>query len=254
MIRILVLFYFSPVLASTSLGEVFQHGFIFPNPQNLSTNYWEICCVSLPKDGFKIYDKPNGNYIGIFTRNVRTNVGDQARYSTYFVSTLNKSPVILARNLTSEFSEPLVLVGYDEFVIRYFERKNGFVRVGNKAKQMWIDEQEINKKDFRLMEWQSFLKGANDVWVIGSTLELKEKPSVQAKTIKKLDSNLFEINLTTETYGLWVKANVIKHTVHPCEFGCDYNDRRNIEYKLHGWIQIVNSNGLPNVYTNTKGC
>lgn len=49
-----------------------------------------------------------------------------------------------------------------------------------------------------------------------------------------------------------MKVKVTKHKQHPCE--TNLNEKENIEYKLEGWIKILDDTGLPNVSVPFKGC
>lgn len=227
-------------------SQFLQNGLILPAKKE---NKDELCCILSPQEGFTIYDNPNGNVIGILTRSVKQNSGDQTPYRIFFVDIKNKSEKEIE---LSNFQE----IGYEVWALKYFERKNGFLRIINKSNNYWLNESEIIKKKFSITEWQDFLINNSDIffnfYANEPGLDLLDKPSNEGKILKKLGGVLDEIHLTKEKNGKWSKVNVIKRKEEPCI--SDLDDEENIEYKIEGWIKIVNENGLPNVWFFTRGC
>lgn len=222
-----------------------QHGLIIPDDYSDD----DICCIYSPKEGFAVFDKPNGNEIGILTRNAKSNTGRESGYRIYFVD--NKTGAE-TRIDSKDFKE----VGYEVMRITYFERKDGFVRVINQSVDYWINEKEITDKNFRVIDWQQFfiemsgrLMGfyAND-----PRLDLKSEPSYNSVTKATLHGDLFEITPQNNSKGNWTKVKIRKYREHPC--GTDLDDKDNIEYETDGWIEIINETGQPNLWYYSRAC
>ena len=228
-----------------SFGQQRQIGLIIPN--DFSDD--NICCIYSPSDGFTVFDKPNGNKIGVLTRNAKSNKGSEPEYKIFFVdSKTNAETKIDLKN----FKE----IGYEVMSITFFERTNGFVRIVNDSVNYWLNEKEISDKNFKVIDWQQFytemsgqLMGfyAND-----PGLDLKTEPTDNSSTKKTLQGDLFEITPTNETIGNWTKVKVKKYTEHPC--GTDLDDKVNIEFEIDGWIKVVDNNGQPKLWYYSRGC
>jgi hypothetical protein len=231
------------VLSYWSFGQVLQNGLILQATSNKEDN----CCIYCPKSGFTVYKSSGGEAIGKLTRNVSENQGDQAPYRIYFVDMASK---LVNKVELENFQE----IGYEQWTLKYFERKNGFVRINQKS-DYWLSENEIQKLGFEIVEWQTFLSSRSDVggfYANDPGLNLREGPTTQSKILKTLRGDLFEISPTHEHNGLWTKVKVIKRKEHPCE--STLSDKDNIEYELSGWVKIVDDSGTPNVWYNARGC
>lgn len=234
------------VLSSAlSFGQDIQNGLILPDCKESDT----ICCIYVPKDGFTVYTRPNGEEIGLVTRNVHQNVGDQFYYRIYFVDERTKS----VNQIGLEF---LKEIGYEVWAFNYSERKDGFVKFQYETQDLWIRESEIEAEGFSLVDWQSFLMDnvgsflgyyAND-----PGLNLREEPNTHSRIIRALKGDTVQISPTTEHNGLWTKVKVVISKEHPC--GTSLTEEENIIEKLEGWIKIVDENGLPNVWYYSRGC
>jgi hypothetical protein len=227
------------------IGQNKQNGLILP----LNTKDPEICCIYSPKSGFKVFNSPNGKEIGILTRTIKTNTGAQAPYRIFFVDKVTNKVTQIDLN---NFQE----IEYEILSIKYFERRNGFVRIVNKSVDYWLSEKEIKDKGFKLSEWQQFLIDKSG-HVLGyyakdPGLHLRAKPTTESKILKKLVGDLFEITPTEECEGNWTKVKVRKYKEHPCV--SDPTKSENIEYELEGWIKIVDNEGNPNVWYYSRGC
>ncbi|RNI23717.1 hypothetical protein [Rufibacter latericius] len=238
---ILILF----LLTTFCFGQTKQNGLILP----LSSASPEICCIYAPKNGITVYSRPNGDKAGKLTRKVKENTGDQAPYRIYLLPNSDKAAKKLNLSLFEQIDSEV-------WAIKYFERKDGFVRVLDKSDNYWISEKEIAANKFRVTEWQKFIS-ANAGKVLGfyandPGLNLRDAPSVNGKVLKKLKGDLFEITPTTQSKGLWVKVKVKKYKEHPCT--SDLGKKEIVDYELEGWVKIVNDNGEPNVWYYARGC
>lgn len=233
------------LITLNSYCQVRQYGLIIP--KDFSED--NICCIYSPEEGFTVYDNPNGNKIGILTRNAKSNTGSEPEYKIYFVD--NKTNTDTKIDLEN-FRE----IGYEVMSITFFERKDGFVRIVNKSVNYWLSEKEISDKNFKVIDWQQFytemtgqLMGfyAND-----PGLDLKSEPSNNSVTKKTLQGDLFEITPTSDTKGNWTKVKVKKYKENPCV--TDLKDKDNIEFEIEGWIEVVDDNGQPNLWYYSRGC
>jgi hypothetical protein len=237
---IIILFFLTYNL---TFGQVVQSGLILPN----SYEDEEICCIYAPTGGFTIYDQPNGKIIGVLTKNVAQNTGDQSYYRIYFVDNRNKTE-------TQIELENFWQIGYEIWALTYSERQNGFVKLRIENQNLWIKESDLKNVGFTLVEWQTFL---SDNAVLGfyayePGLNLREQPNTSSRIIKTLRGDLHEISPTNEHIGLWTKVKVIIMKEHPCE--TELTEEENIEEILEGWIKIIDDNGLPNVWNYSRGC
>lgn len=208
------------IKANPGLGQMMQNGLIVDiNDPNIS-----LFKRLAPDDGFSIYDRPNGNKIGLFSNHK-----------------------VIVNNVELPFDMVRITqISYHNRAINYFERKDGYVRVITDTMSCWLSEDEIIKNNFKIREWQEFLisNKHNVLGYFANGLNLREGPSTDSKIIKTLKGFNLRIEPTNESNGLWTKVKVIKYKLDPCEGDLGGN----IEYTLEGWIKIVDDKGLPNVW------
>jgi hypothetical protein len=232
-------------ISNICLGQFLQNGLILPQKIDKS----EAFCVYSPIEGFTLYDNPNGMKIGLLTKMVESNTGDQAASRLFYVNNSTKKEKLID---VWTFTQ----IGYEIWAINYFERKNGFVRVIDKSLNLWINENEIIGEKFKITEWQEFLID-NSGKVLGfyandPGINLRDSPSPNGKILKELVGDLLEIHPFRESNGLWTKVKVIKRIEEPCTG--KLSDKENVEYTIEGWIKIVDDNGLPNLWYYPRGC
>lgn len=224
-----------------SFGQFIQYGFILPsNEKNIVELYSDTSFIG-PKNGYTVFGKPHGDTIGILSPKfhvIKTNGGYINEY------------IINLKNDTIRCMPDVHYISYGHRLLYYSERKEGFVKISDDSLKLWISEEEIHNKKFRLVEWQEFFIINSDLLVgyysKDTGLNLRESPSIEGKLIKTLKGDLFEIKPTIECVGFWTKVKVTKYYVHPCNYsGSD--ETKNIEYILEGWIKIVDEQGLPNM-------
>jgi hypothetical protein len=228
-----------------SYGQVLQNGLILPD----QIEDEEICCIYSPKDGFAVYNGPNGKIIGVLTKNADQNVGEQSYYRIYFVDYKTKTETQIGLEYFQE-------IGYEVWALSYSERKDGFVKIKYEAQDFWLKESQIEKVGFSLVDWQSFLTENVDLllgyYANDPGLNLREKPNTNSRIIKTLKGDLVQISPTTEFNGLWTSVKVIISKENPCV--TDVTDEENTIEELEGWIKIVDDNGLPNLWYYSRGC
>ncbi len=226
------------------MAQELQNGLVLP----MNYDEPELCCIYVPNSGLNIYNKPNGSRIGLLTKNVEINKGDQSYYRIYIDRDDSEPEQIDLSN----FQE----IGYEVWAITYTERNNGFLRIVNNQNNYWISERELGDKNFKIQEWPEFLVDnvgqllgfyAND-----PGLNLRTAPNSGSEILKTLQGDLFEITPTNERSGLWMKVKVKKYKEHIC--GSLLSDDEILEYELDGWIKIIDDSGTPNVWYYSRGC
>jgi len=228
-----------------SFGQVLQNGLIIPKENDQSDSYG----IYFPKEGFALFDKPNGEKIGILTSSAESYSGGQTTSEVFFLNNSSKKEKSI--DMWSLFQ-----IDYEIWAINYIERKNGFVRIIDTSLNFWVSENEIVEKKFVITEWQKFLID-NSGNVLGyyandPGLFLRDKPSVEGKILKKLKGDLYEITPYNESVGLWTKVKIKKYKEHPCS--SNLNETENVEFEIVGWIKIVDDSGVPNLWFYARGC
>ena len=234
-------------MTNFAFTQQYQNGLILPDFTKIEQS--EVCCIYLPKDGFSVFNSPNGDNTGTLTRLTDGNKDDQAPYKIFFTDISTDS----AKQLElSNFKE----IGYEIWAITYFERKKGFVRIVDRNVDFWLSEKQIEQKSFKIEKWKDFLisNTGNLLGYYASEpgLNLRMLPSKESDVVLTLKGDLFEITPTEQTVNNWVKVKVIKYKEHPCVSELNQNDL--IEAKFEGWIILVNENGIPNVWYYSRGC
>ncbi|MDR6969619.1 hypothetical protein J2X31_003652 [Flavobacterium arsenatis] len=223
---------------------VTKRGLIVPLVDSLKYSE-EYCCILLPEQGFSVYDGPKGKIIGTIKRIGDKKTDDQVPYKIYFVSGNKKAEV-------NNYRE----IGYELFALNYTDSVQGYLKILDPLKNHWLNVSEIKKHGFKAMSWRDFMIGqSQDVlgyYANEPGLRLRKKPNTDGEIISSVRGDLFEIKLTTETYGQWCKVKVTKYREHPCN--TELNEKENIEYKTEGWLKIIDDNGEPNLYNYTRGC
>ena len=235
------------LITNFCFAQQYQNGLVLPDFEKVEHS--EVCCIYSPKEGFTVFNSPDGTIIGTLTRMTESNKDDQAPYKIFFI---DKSTETANQIELSKFKE----IGYETWAITHFESKNGFVRIVDTNVDFWLSEKEIEEKDFKVENWKDFLISktgsllgyfAND-----PGLNLRALPSKDSDLILTFKGDLFEIKPTAQAEGNWVKVKVIKYKEHPCV--SELNQEELIEEKFEGWIKLIDDNGSPNVWYYSRGC
>ncbi|BDC99072.1 SH3 domain-containing protein [Persicobacter psychrovividus] len=238
-------FFFTVFLLSVNIayGQGFQNGLILPT-QGFNQ---EICCIYSPKEGFNVYDNPNGEVVGRITRNVAQNVGDQSFYRIYHINHQTKAENQIDLKFFKE-------IGYEIWAIPYSQREKEFVKFSYSNQDLWLKQSEIEALGFKLVGWESFLMANMDnlLGYYANGLNLREKPNIDSRIIRNLKGETNQIVLTNEKNGTWTKVKIIIHKKHPCV--TNLSEKENIIEELEGWLKIVDCNGLPNIWYYSRGC
>ena len=223
-------------LCSSINAQIANTGLIIPkNKQDIHSE--KYCCVLSPAVGFKVFDNPNGKLIGTLKK----------EKDNYSMNTLLNDKKIQF----DDYEE----IGYELYALKFNRRHNNFIKLSGKN-NYWLSIDEINKTDFAAIDWMTFLVG-NSSNVLGyyanePGLKLRRTPDINGEILGSVRGELFEIKLTNRTSGNWCFVKITKFKEHPCQ--TELEDVTNIEFKMEGWIKVLNDNREPNIWSYTKGC
>lgn len=235
------------VTINCCLGQTIQSGLILPDFSKVAEG--EVCCIYAPKNGFIIYNSPNGQNVGKLIHQTDNQPNGKEYYKLYFIPS-NSNP---ARQIEiSKFQE----VGYEVFAIPYFQRKDGFVRVLDSTEDFWLSEDEVKTKGFLIKSWQNFLSSkVGDLlgfYANEPGLTLRKEPNQYSEVVETLKGDLFEISPLNQHDGPWTKVKVKKYKEHPCN--SNLKQEEIVEFEMEGWVKIIDDKGLPNVWYYSRGC
>lgn len=222
-----------------------EAGLLLPTVDTLryTSNY---CCILSPKNGFKLYDTPNGKVIGKLKMEIRED-DNQSPYFIYFVTADDK------KKLTTENFK---LIGNEVYAIPFYEKLDGFIRVLTKMGNYWISVKELDNMSFSAKPWINFLLEENEkvlgYYAKAPGLRIRKEPNTSSDIIEAIRGDLFEIKLSNQIKGQWCKVRVTKYREHPCE--TDLDDKDNIERIIQGWLKIIDDEGNSNLWYYAKGC
>lgn len=221
---------------------LYQFGLILPeiDTATLTINSWLL----IPEEGFNIYDAPGGNITGVLTRQTEM-------YESLLLKYADKNkPVSLVELVNAEE------VGSEEFALRYFERRDGFLRILSKEDNYWVRETELERQGFETVDYLNFFL-QNSIAYHGyyanePGLNLHEYPTENSSIIKTIQGDLLMITPQDEFVGNWMKVIVVESYENPCNTDVPYEE--NMVNVYHGWIKMVNDNGERNVWWYPRGC
>jgi hypothetical protein len=225
------------ILTISASAQQWQNGLILPDRSKVKLD--QLCCIYLPKEGFRVYGSPGGALVG--------KLKTEEVYDLVFIHSGKKREI--------DRSE-LIEIGYEIWVMPYCEKREGYVRVISSKYDYWLKESEIAGAGFLTGSWQEFLilweKETMGFYAKDPGLKLRKGPSVNDEVIIILRGNLYEIAPGSEVKGAWMKVKVKKYREHPCE--SDLPQEKIVEYETEGWVKIVDDSGLPNVTYYPRGC
>jgi hypothetical protein len=240
-----IIFLFLAIAPFFLKAQTKEAGLLLPTVDSLRyTN--EYCCILSPKNGFKLYNAPNGKVVGTLQLEIREN-DNQSPYFIYLTTTEDKEQLA-----TDNFK----LIGNEIYAIPFYEKRNSFVRILVDKGNYWIAEKELNKIHFTAKSWINFLLEENEkvlgYYAKAPGLRIRKEPTTSSDLVEAIRGDLFEIKLSNEIKGQWCKVSVTKYKEHPCE--TDLEDKDNIERIIEGWMKIIDDNGDSNLWYYAKGC
>lgn len=237
-----LIFFILIILPFFGLTQKNYRGLILPEVD--STRFDEAyCCILSPESGFNVYDGAGGKKMGVLKRKGKKEKDDLAPYNIYMI----------AGNTEYRY-EQYDEIDYEIYALMYSDSSNGYVRIADTSNNYWLNVQELKKLGFKPMSWMDFLisicKQGINFFVKEPGLRLRKEPNINSEIIGSMRGELFQVNLTGETFGQWGKVKVIKLKEEPCEAGIEGN----IEYETEGWIKVIDDEGAPNLWRYTRGC
>lgn len=235
--------YFCALLLLTDLvhAQFTQYGIIYPDLDKAKDH---CCTIFPPNGGIALYDQPNGTKTGILSRKGRDPYGNEDHYSLVMISNQGDSVKIA---MWGDLKE----VDNEKMALLFSENRNGFVKILPSQGGLWIKEEELEAQQLRAVNYQSYMTERSGE-VLGfypeAKLNLRKSPSASADLIETL-SYLYEISLTGNHQGQWSEVTVIKLKADRCSGEKDIE-----EYKLQGWIKVLDDEGNLNIWYYTRGC
>lgn len=198
--------------------------------------------IDFPVGSTEVYDKNNGNHIG---KIIKEKQYTRHYYNVFLVIGINGDSTAVKR-------EDLREVTYEGTCLKYYEVKDGYVNVLRDTfdKGVWIDIEDLKKNGFAPLSWTDFLlkKKSGFFPLRGLTINLKENPSSESKTIVEMHGDVFLIEFTGEHKGGWFEVRVLRYSQHPL-----IADEEN-PAAYHGWILALDDQVHPQVWYYTRGC
>lgn len=239
-----IILYSILLLPILNFSQALKNGIIITEIDSLKYSD-KNCCILSPEKGFTAYNEPNGKIIGKIKRLESKEKNDQLAYEIYLV-TENKNLKL------NEYTQ----IGYEIFALNFIKEEDGFIKLKNQSRNIWLNINELNKLGFKAINWIDYMV-LNSEKVLGyyakePGLRLRNKPDLLGEIIGSVRGDLFEIKLTGAILGNWAKVKITKYREHPCF--TESNENENIEFKSEGWLKIIDDNGEPNLWNYTRGC
>ena len=190
-----------------------------------------------------VYNGPGGAVIG--TLYLPLSNDENGEHEGYYTAAGTKNHIAVNR-------QDLRRITYEHNGLLFFEEKDGFVRVLHHSlnTQVWIRMKNLEIYDLKAITWMEFMKSNRTSYSphdrIG--MNLRKSPEVKDNKIATMRGDLFSIQLTGTTQGLWAEVKVEQYDVHPCE-----GDSKTLN-SWTGWIKLLDDSGYPNIWYYPSGC
>lgn len=197
-----------------------------------------------PEADFPVYASPDGPVIGIACVNKRSSDG----YEEFLYTPLNAT-----ESIKFDYNDSRE-VYYEQSGLLYFEEEAGFVRIFHhtlKGKPAWIKKANLRACHLKVIPWMEFLlsqKGPMYHPPEEYGLNMRTGPGTSHSVVTTLKGDLYVIELTGNTQGLWAEARVTLYTAHPCE-----GDEKVVN-TYEGWFKLLDDTGYPNIWYYVRGC
>lgn len=237
-----------------------QGGYIAPS-DSLRATYPSTRAIFLPKEGFILFDVPNGEFAGHIRPGILYNAPgglpfvppeDSLLYAS--VGGMKMRPTYLDLSFFFETSD-------DCFFIPFTRRKDGYVQIADDMMSSWIAIEAIEKAHFKLVPWMDFYGKAGTIVVPPpqTTRPIRQSPYADAEVVVEIDENYFEVQVVEYDKesrrcceGPFCYVRATHYKVPPC-LGGGY-DKSNIVGIYEGWLQLIDEHGKRLVLHNPHGC
>lgn len=143
-------------------------------------------------------------------------------------------------------------VGYEQYCLRYHERRDGYVKILHESQYLWIHEGDLEEFGYFAGDYIDLMdKIGKDVlghFAKDPGLNLREGTAVNYAKIVTMKGETMQIRYLGERKGAWGRVEVRIHDDMPCDEG--YSLLKT--YK--GWAKLLDDSGVPNVYFYPRGC
>lgn len=230
-------FLFFTQWANSQSSDLEKYGIGFLIPEKGA----QELCINFPAAVFDLYDTPGGNKIGtLYKKN----------FANLMYSLQKNAASFRIRN------EDMAEFQNKTFCLKYFEEKNGFLKVlaNSTGRGFWISKKDLGYLRITTKSWFDFFVEKKESFYpsIDIGLNLREKHEAKSKKIALLKGDYYLVNLTGKTEGLWAEVIVKKYNFLPCK-AKDINTLKPVS-EQSGWIKIVDDSGTPNIWFHTHGC
>ena len=209
----------------------------------------------IPARGLTLYDKPAGKAVAKLSRFCPVGKFTDGNMRMFI---LPHSDPNNCKHITLQHLHHL---SDDTYVIPFYNNVSGYVKLFDDPMlgPTWAKIDEFESQDYRLVGWKEYYieRRGSPAFANDPGLNLRESPYVDAKKIITINGDNMEITLigfdgNEFCEGSWCKVKVKVYKQSQCTTSIPESE--NLVGTYEGWIKIVDDNGIPNVYINTKGC
>jgi len=236
----------------TLYAQTNQSGFLAPLS---SKDYASKNTVYIPKEGFILYNKPQGEYTGRISKGMPH--GNTAATASELDATIAWRGIRPQHLDISYFFK----TSDDCFYIPFDRQEKGFVQIMDSPYPAWISVADIQKAGFKLVSWMDFYGTPEKMLTIpaGTTLPLRSSPYSDAHKILDLDDEHFTIRVIPFEKqpeicceGLFCYVEVIQYKQNPCK-NRDYSKKNQVKI-VRGWLKIIDETGKRLIIHSVGGC
>ena len=242
-----------PFSKSEILSQKWGTGLLLSKSNSFATQYK----ILFPNKGlFTLYDKPGGSNIGTVNLNTTNENSSSDNLTMQQLSSSTSAiyrTLLINRNNTvfkqAVHPKDIIKVNGNIYGVKIYAQKNGYLQIfpHSMRHKAWIAINDLDKQGFQFSSWRDYLLARpKKHWNVhaGSGLNLRETSNVKGKNILTIKRELFKINLTGQTKGLWMQVNVTR--VSP--------DCLKEFEQYQGWIKALDDKGFPNIWSANSGC
>lgn len=207
----------------------------------------------LPEGGLTLYAAPNGKAVSKLSRFCPVGKFSDGQLRMFVLPLENEND---CRQVTLSH---LVHRSDETYVIPFRQNIDGHVLLFDDEKlgPTWACVTDITAKHFNVVGWKDYLIARQlPAFAKGNGLNLRQSPYSDAARIIVVKGDAMQIWLTGYDEGMcegaWCKVTVKVFQENPCTTSAPESE--NLQKEYVGWIKLVDDNGQPNVYINTKGC
>ena len=156
--------------------------------------------------------------------------------------------------LYSVTREDFIEVTYEGVCLKYYERKQQFIRVLQNIfsnAPIYLKISDIENLGYEILDWREFIGSSKRSWWrfdhLSSALVLRKAPSIISEAVLSFGGTLFVIKIIGPWKGSWVYieiAHYSKYDMVPSE--------SDLLHRYRGWIKALDDKGFPNIWFFTR--